>query len=130
MVKRKYDTDIWMKVMIGECLKETMPLNTETVGAYFLLSLRYWTHGPLKDDPQFLAQLTKLSAERFKDISPDLSQIFKIKEGKWTHEGFDFLREEAAEFKKKKTEAGIKGANKRWGKDKDDNGDLNVANDK
>lgn len=112
--KRKYDTGIWMKLMIGDFLKETMPLNTETVGAYILLSLRYWIHGPLKDDSTFLAQLTKLSVERFKEIRPELEELFEVKDGQWHHEGLDFLREEAAEYKKKKSEAGRKGAKVRW----------------
>ena len=81
--KRKYDTGIWMKLMIGDFLKETMPLNTETVGAYILLSLRYWTHGPLKDDPNVLARLTKLSVERFKEIQPDLVEFFEVEGGQW-----------------------------------------------
>jgi|TARA_B100001971_G_C18201660_1_gene545008 uncharacterized protein YdaU (DUF1376 family) len=118
--KRTYDTGIWMKLMIGDFLKETMPLNTETVGAYTLLSLRYWTHGPLKDAPSFLAQITKLPIERFKELQPDLAELFEINDDQWHHEGLDFLREEAAEHKRKKSEAGRKGAYAKWGKnDKD-----------
>ena len=116
--KREYDTGIWMKLMIGDFLKETMPLNTETVGAYTLLSLRYWTHGPLRNEPSFLAQLSKLPLDRFKEIQADLAELFEVKDDLWHHEGLDYLREEAVEFKKKKSEAGRKGANKRWGKDK------------
>lgn len=130
MAKRKYDTGIWMKLMIGDFLKETMPLNTETIGAYILLSLRYWTHGPLKDDPVVLAHLSRLPVDRFQEIQPDLTDLFDVNDGKWHHEGLDHLREEAAEFKKKKSEAGTKGANKRWGKGKDDKDDLDAANDK
>ena len=120
--KRKYDTGIWMKLMIGDFLKETMPLNTETVGAYILLSLRYWTHGPLKNDPKFLAQLTKLPEDQFGQIQPDLAELFEVNDDLWLHEGLDFLREEAAEFKRKKSEAGRKGANKRWNNDKPQEG--------
>ena len=118
-----------MKLMIGDFLKETMPLNTETVGAYILLSLRYWTHGPLKDDPNFLAQLTKLPVERFNDLKPELAELFELKDDRWHHDGLDYLRIEAAEFKKKKHEAGVKGANKRWGKNKNaDDGTEDGAN--
>jgi uncharacterized protein YdaU (DUF1376 family) len=114
--KRKYDTGIWMKLMIGDFLKETMPLDTETVGAYILLSLRYWIHGPLKNDTTFLARITKLSGERFKEVQPELEELFEVKDGQWHHENLDYLRVEAAEYKKKKSEAGIKGSNRRWGK--------------
>jgi len=120
--KRTYDTGIWMKLMIGDFLKETMPLNTETVGAYILLSLRYWTHGPLKDDPNVLAQLTKLPVEHFKELQPNIVELFEVKDDQWHHEGLDFLREEAAEYKKKKSEAGRKGADKRWNKNKNEDG--------
>ena len=114
--KRKYDTGIWMKLMSGDFLKETMPLDTETVGAYILLSLRYWIHGPLKNDTTFLARITKLSGERFKEVQPELEELFEVKDGQWHHEGLDYLRVEAAEYKQKKSEAGIKGANIRWNK--------------
>ena len=116
--KRVYDTGIWMKLMIGDFLKETMPLNTETTGAYILLSLRYWTHGPLKDDPNFLAQITKLPVDRFKEVQSDLEELFNVSDGQWQHEGLDFLREEAAEYKRKKSEAGRKGSDKRWNKNR------------
>jgi len=130
MAKKKvYDTGIWMKLMIGDFLKETMPLNTETVGAYILLSLRYWTHGPLRDDDNFLSQLTKLPVDRFKEVKPDLAELFEVIDNKWHHNDLDYLREEAAEFKKKKSEAGRKGANKRWKKDEGDNNDLDAVND-
>jgi uncharacterized protein YdaU (DUF1376 family) len=115
--KRKYDTGIWMKLMIGDFLKETMPLNTKTVGAYILLSLRYWSKGPLRNDTKFLAQLAKLPEDKFKEIQPDLAELFEVNDDLWLHEGLDFLREEAAEYKKRKSEAGTKGAIKRWGKD-------------
>jgi uncharacterized protein YdaU (DUF1376 family) len=128
--KRTYDTGIWMKLMIGDFQKETMPLDTETVGAYILLSLRYWTHGPLKDDPNFLARLTKLPVERFKELQPDLAELFEVKGDQWHHEGLDFLREEAAEYKRKRSEAGRKGADKRWNKNKsEDGGTANPSND-
>ena len=122
--KKPYDTGIWMKLMIGDFLKETMPLNTETVGAYILLSLRYWTHGPLKDDPRVLAQITKLPIESFKTLHLDLAELFEVKGDQWHHEGLDFLREEAAEYKRKKSEAGRKGSDKRWNKNKADEGEA------
>jgi len=117
--EKSYDISIWMKLMIGDFLKETMTLNTEMVGAYTLLSIRYWTHGPLKDDPEILASITKLSTERFNEMKDALAQLFDIRDGKWHHAGWDYLREEAADYKQKRSAAAKYAASIRWPKDND-----------
>jgi len=119
--KRPYDTGIWLKLVIGDFLKETAPLSTEAIGAYILLATRYWTHGPLKDDDSMLARLTRLSIEQFAEICDDLAQLFEIRDGYWRHEGWDSLRAEAAEHKRKKTDAARKAANQRWERERQKN---------
>jgi uncharacterized protein YdaU (DUF1376 family) len=77
--------DIWMPVYIGDFHKDTTDFTTEMVGAYILLCLQHWYKGPLKDDDDTLARISKLSVDRFRSIREDLLFFFEIIDGRWVH---------------------------------------------
>jgi len=57
--------DVFMPLMIGDFLRDTMRLDTEQQGMYLLLLIEYWSKGPLPDDPRILQKICKISGHIF-----------------------------------------------------------------
>ena len=111
----KLDVNIWMPLYIGDFLRDTAGLDTEMIGAVILLYLRIWSKGgPLPDSNEKLARVCQMSANRFAEIREEISFLFDIRDGNWTHD--DLLAERAKwlQARKNKSEANRKNANKRW----------------
>lgn len=109
--------DAWMPLWIGAYMADTMTLTTQQHGAYLLLLFAYWRNrGPLDDDDEDLAAITKASAPEWKKLRAKLSKFFVVADGKWTHGRADKelttagLRKAAAASKAKAA------AEARWGK--------------
>jgi uncharacterized protein YdaU (DUF1376 family) len=58
-------TDIWMPLHIKDYLGDTMRLNTLQHGAYLLLLMEYWTHGPLPDDDDVLCVIARMDRQKW-----------------------------------------------------------------
>lgn len=73
----------FMRMFVGDYMADTSHLSTEEHGAYHLLLYSYWTHrcGP-KIDEKTLRKITKLSAHKWKNISPTIMEFFEIRDGR------------------------------------------------
>lgn len=72
-------TDVWMPFYVGDYLKDTMHLSARDHGAYLLLILAYWNNdGPLPDDDDYLAGVTKSTTSEWPSIRRRLERFFEI----------------------------------------------------
>ena len=115
-----------MPLYIGDYLADTSRLTTEQHGAYLLLLMDYWRHGPPPDDPAVLAQIAKLSQTVWQTHSSAIGHFFKIQHGVWIHSRVEAERSKAEGISETRQSAGRRGAKTRWGDGKQD--DKPIAN--
>lgn len=109
--------DVWMPLYIGDYLKDTSRLTTLGHGAYLLLLMDYWTSGgPLPDDDEQLAAITRLPVRDWKKLRASLARFFVIADGLWTQKRADEEIAKKHEISTGRSEVGKAGAAKRWGK--------------
>lgn len=90
--------DSWMPWYIGDYLADTMHLRTEGHGAYLLLIGAYWVRGgPLPDDDDQLAAITRMDDRGWKRMRKMLQPYFRIADGLWHHKRIDKELAEAAD---------------------------------
>jgi uncharacterized protein YdaU (DUF1376 family) len=78
--------DAWMPLWIGSYLADTMHLSRDSHGGYLLLLFAYWRNkGPLPDDDEDLAGITKAAPQEWKKLRPKLAKFFTVADGVWTH---------------------------------------------
>lgn len=112
--------DTWMPLLVDKYLGDTTHLTTEQHGAYLLLLMSMWKRdGVLPADDGQLAQITRLSAARWKACRPVLLAFFTTSE-----DGTSLTQKRLAQELQRskahteaKAKAGAKGAAKKWGKD-------------
>jgi uncharacterized protein YdaU (DUF1376 family) len=108
----------------GDYARDTGHLNATMHGAYLMLIKHYWCTGaPLPDDDAQLWRIATCdSITQWKKIRPIIAAFFSVIGGVWLHGRID--EELAAGVKRvtAKTEAGKKGAAKRWQSDASANG--------
>ena len=81
---------IWFPKYIGDFTTATTHLSTEQIGAYELLLMKYYRKkGPLPDDDNQLAAITKLSLNQWRKHRPTIEEFFTIKGGKWINKRAD-----------------------------------------
>ncbi len=106
-----------MPLWIGAYLADTMHLTRDQHGGYLLLLIAYWRNkGPLADDPEELATITKASPAEWKKLGPRLARFFEVGGGFWVHTRAD---KELASAGLRKAAAVAKaraGAEARWKK--------------
>lgn len=75
-----------MKFWVGDYKADTSHLSTEENGAYLLILFDYWWHqrGPINNE-KTLREITKLSAHKWKNISPTILEFFEIRDGRLYH---------------------------------------------
>ena len=108
-----------MPLYIGDFLRDTTGLDTEMIAEYILLYVAIWTKaGPLPDDNERLARICRMTTERFIETREELSSLFDVRDGGWSHD--DLLAERAkwVETRRKKKAAGRVGGNAMWAKRK------------
>jgi uncharacterized phage protein (TIGR02220 family) len=106
--------DVWMPLYIAKYLADTQRLTTEGHGAYLLLIMDYWMAGPLPDDDEQLAAVTKMGIKEWKRMRLKLEPFFRVVDGRWRHKRIDAEKGGAQDNIEKKSKAGIAGAAKRW----------------
>jgi uncharacterized protein YdaU (DUF1376 family) len=75
----------YMPFYPGDYLADTMHLNTEEHGAYFLLMLAYWKNGgPLPTED--LQMITRLANDRWTTVEIKLQRFFNVTPTHWQHE--------------------------------------------
>jgi uncharacterized protein YdaU (DUF1376 family) len=97
--------------------KNTIPMTTLEHGAYFLLLLHCWEEDGLPGDLGDLADMARLSVEDFTSMwGRRLKKCFVWNDKKNVYENPRLLKEikKQKAWKKKKSDAGKQGADKRW----------------
>lgn len=76
--------DAFIPIWIADYVADTMNFATLHHGAYFLLLLAYWRKGgPLPDDDEQLAAITKMSVKEWRKIRALISTNFRVGKGVW-----------------------------------------------
>lgn len=117
--------DIWMPLYIGDYLADTMRLSTEQHGAYLLLIMEYWRSGPLLNDDEELAAITRLPPDVWAKHRPKLARFFNTDGQFWTHSRINAERERAEARRVAARENGRKGGRPRKAKKPNDNPEDN-----
>jgi uncharacterized protein YdaU (DUF1376 family) len=103
--------DRWMPLYVADYLGDTMHLTTLQHGAYVLLLMHYWKTGPLPDDEEALAAITKLDAKAWKGVWTKLSAFFTVNgDGTLHQKRMDSERQHWADLSEKRRGAGKRGA--------------------
>lgn len=105
--------DTWMPLYWGDYLRDTLHLRAEGHGAYLLLIAAYWTSGgPLPDDDEQLAAITRLEAKAWRKLKPTLAKFFDVEDGQWRQGRVDIELERANHITKVRQTAGKAGGKK------------------
>ena len=76
----------YMQLYVADYLADTMHLSAEEHGAYLLLIFNYWQTGkPLPDNDKRLANVARLSNERWTDVKQTLIEYFVVVDGSLVH---------------------------------------------
>jgi len=111
----KLDVNIWMPLYIGDLLRDTAGMTTEMIGAVVLLYVRIWSKGSsLPDNNEKLARICQMPTERFAEIREEISILFDVQDGYWTHHNLLVEHDKWVEARIRKSEAARVAANKRW----------------
>jgi len=113
MVARK--TDMWMPLYVGDYLGDTMALQMDEHGFYFLLILYYWRKGPPPDNPNVLRAITKCPVRDYMRVSEAVKPFFTVTGGVWVHKRIEEELLKAQTNKDVAVAKGRAGAEARWG---------------
>lgn len=93
----------YMPLYVADYLADAAHLTTEEHGAYMLLIMTYWQRGkPLPADPCRLANIARMTNERWTDVQQTLSEFFVIGDGVWAHKR---IEAELSKFRDKSDKA-------------------------
>jgi uncharacterized protein YdaU (DUF1376 family) len=91
-------------------------MTTIELGACFRLLCRQWIDGALPDDQEQLRRLARLSKPEMEDAWEVIQRFFpKVEEGKRANRYANERRKEVEQTLSKRHDAGVLGAEKRWG---------------
>lgn len=109
--------NLWMPLDLGPFLQDTAHLSTEEIGAYILLLIYYWAHGPLPNDPKRLANIAKIPIDTWSNTQEALSMYFFVgSDGLLHQKGADRRRAQWLDKRLKAREKAIKAITARWSK--------------
>jgi uncharacterized protein YdaU (DUF1376 family) len=104
-----------MPFYIGDYLADTLHLSRDQHGGYMLLIIAYWRNGsPLIDDDGSLGAITKSAPAEWRKLRPVMARFFIVKDGYWHHKRIDHELGKAKHRTEERSNAGAKGAAKRW----------------
>lgn len=111
--------DKFMPMFWGDYARDTGHLNNAGHGAYLMLIKHYWCSArPLPDDD---AQLWRIaccdSMGAWKKLRSAIEPFFHVADGLWRHNRVDRELVKATERYERRSKAGQKGNDTRWGKD-------------
>lgn len=76
--------DSFMPFYVGDYLRDTLALTRDQHGAYCLLLMAYWGNGgPLPNDDDALAAITKATPQEWKKLRPVMLRYFEEDDGLW-----------------------------------------------
>ncbi len=116
----KNPVEFYMPIVIEKYLADTMHLTTVLHGAYFLLLVAYWRNGgPLRDDDEELAAITRASAAEWRKMRPRLARFFEVKSGFWRQKRADMELERARGGVSKASAKAASAADIRWERERE-----------
>lgn len=103
--------DVFMPLIVDKYLGDTMHLTTEQHGAYLLLLIAYWKNqGPLPDEDQALAAITKTDQKKWKkEIRAVVSKFFQIESGFWVQKRAQIELDRAVDLTETRRKSGKTG---------------------
>jgi uncharacterized protein YdaU (DUF1376 family) len=112
-----------MPLFIGDYLRDTRGLTTEEHGAYLLLLMELWNRdGVLPMDDRYLARVTGVHPRRWPKVWETLSLYFEVRSGRLgahiEHKRVTAELEKNAVHHARRSNAGKRGAEKKWSKDR------------
>jgi uncharacterized protein YdaU (DUF1376 family) len=120
-------TQPFLPLFFGDLLSATPTWDGEERALYILLLAYQWSAGPLPTDTKRIAKMAQLEIKSFKKRWDVVRTKFVERDGGLVNERLEEHRAHAREITKKRSEAGVNGAAKRWQKDKQDDGKV-IAN--
>lgn len=107
----------YMQFYVADYLADTMHLTAEEHGAYMLLIFNYWQTGkPLLDDDRRLANIARVSSERWTDVKRSLTEYFVCVDGVLKHPRIEADLQFVADKQTKAVDAGKASAKSRLAK--------------
>jgi uncharacterized protein YdaU (DUF1376 family) len=99
--------DTWMPLYIADYLADTRRLSTLEHGAYLLLIMEYWRHGPLPDDDRELAAIVHIDRKTWdKEVGQSIRRFFQRQEDGLLHQKrIDTERSKTLQLSNKRREA-------------------------
>lgn len=100
--------DKWMPLYVADYLADTMALSAEEHGAYMLLLMDYWRHGPLLDDDKKLAAIARVDRRSWNNsVAATVRAYFSVGEdGRLHQKRMDGERQHATDLSGKRRIAG------------------------
>lgn len=92
----------WMPFDIPAYRNDTGHLTTLQHGAYMLLLMHYWCHGPLPDDDEQLAATARMDAKAWRANQKVIRQFFRQHNGELHQKRADAERDKAADISAKR----------------------------
>lgn len=86
----------WMPLYIGDYVADTQHLTTVQHGAYMLLIMHYWQHGPLPLDDATLRRITKLDDQGWRRNRQAVLAFFH--EGSWPADSLHGMKASAKQL--------------------------------
>lgn len=105
--------DIWMPFYVADYLADTMHLSAAEHGAYLMLILHYWRNGPIPNDPERLANISRLG-NAWSNASSTLLAFFEQRDGMLIHHRIDQEKADAEGNKERNKARAQAAAAKRW----------------
>lgn len=95
----------WMPLFVTRYLNDTEQLNTAQHGAYLLLLMHYWRHGPLDDDDNALAAIARLDCRAWRANAATIRKFFRPHDGRLFQKRMEIERARATDISSKRRAA-------------------------
>lgn len=115
----------YLPLFFGDFLASTAEWEGEERALYLLLLGHQWSLGSLPAEPEKLRRITGWGPKTFKAAWPTVSSKFEERDGRLYNARLESHRNTALEISDKRSKAGRKGAERRWGEDGTPDGDPN-----
>lgn len=105
--------ETWMPFFVVRYLHDTRLLNPAQHGAYLLLLMHYWLHGPLEDDDEALAAIIGVDCKTWqKQMAAKVRRFFSQRDGFLFQKRMEIERARAADISAKRRAAAIASHNR------------------
>lgn len=111
--------NIWMPLYVADYQADTAYLTTEQHGAYLLMLMAYWRNGPIPDNDQIIAAITRQTPDAWSITRAVLEPMFQVSDGYWLHKRVESEYEKAKRNRSVAHEKAAKAAKTRWDRERE-----------